>query len=194
VVQPGAHRTRSDWITVISAACIAIGWFGMDSLEVRFGPLSQGTRFYELLAVLRHPAALLFGVGDGYAIEVIAFAALCLAALAAVLAPQFTPVLAVRRPGALAGVLPLALMVLMGVALYRSGVRLDEGAPPGSMRGDLLRLAQDALQRAQGQLARHVTAGFGLYLSLSASLLLAARSCTRRRVPLVLPAGDYPPG
>jgi hypothetical protein len=165
----------------------------MDSLEVNLGRLSQGTRFYELLAVLRHPGVLLLGSGDGWDWQIAGFTLLCLAALGAALAPQFAPALAGRRAGALAGVLPLALMVLMAAALYHSGVRVDAQAPPDSVRADLLRLAHNALQRAQGVLARHVAAGPGTYLSLAASLLLAVRSLARAQALPALRATESPP-
>ncbi len=187
-----APYTHRDWVAVVCVACIAVGWFTMDSVEVSLGSMSVGTRFYELLAVQRHPSVLLFGTRDAYGMQVFSFTLLCLLVLAAALAPQFAPALAVRRRGASAGILPLALMVLMGAALYRGGLRLDATASPDSLRADLLRLAQDALQRAQNGLARHVTAGSGAYLSLLASLLLAVRSLTRLRVPLAQPGGELP--
>jgi hypothetical protein len=197
VFERDTEGTRRDWIALICVGCIALGWFAMDTLEVRVGRFSHGTRFYELLAVLRHPAALLFGVDDSYRFEVLVFTLLCLAALAAVLAPQLAPAPApaARRPGALAGLLPLALMVLIGTELYRGGVRLDVDAAPDALRADLLQLAQDVLQRAQDQFAHHVAAGWGAYLSMSASLVLAVRSLARLRAPLAaLPASEYPPG
>jgi hypothetical protein len=193
-MQQRAEGTGRDWIAVICVGCIALGWFAMDSLEVSVGRISRGTRFFELLAVLRHPGALLFGVGDGYGIEVITLTLLCLLALWAALAPQLSPALASRRPGALAGVLPLALMVLMAAELYRGGVRLNVDAAPDAVRANLLQLAQNVLQRAQDQFARHVSAGWGAYLSGSASLLLAVRSLAYRRAPLALRSSESPPG
>lgn len=194
MVAERAEGTGRDWIAVSCVGCIALGWFALDSLDLSLGRISHGTRFYELLAVLRHPAALLFGVGEGYGRELITFALLCVAVLWAALAPQLAPAGAARRPGALAGTLPLALMVLMAAELYRGGVRLDVDAAPDAMRAGLLQLAQDLLQRAQDQFARHVTAGWGAYLSLGASLLLAVRSLARLRTPLALRSSASPPG
>jgi hypothetical protein len=186
-------EVRRDWIAVACVGCIALGWFAMDSLEVSFGRLSQGTRFYELLAVLHRPVVLLLGAGDGSTWQVAGFTLLCLAALAAALAPQFAPALAGQRSGTLAGLLPLALMVLMAAALYHSGVHLEALAPPDSVRTNLLRLAQNALQRAQDVMARHVAVGPGAYLSLPASLLLALRSLARAQSMLALRAPASPP-
>jgi hypothetical protein len=192
VASERAQYTHRDWVAVVCVACIALGWFAMDTLQVSLGGMGVGTRFYELLAVQRHPSVLLFGSRDAYGAEIFWFALLCSGVLGAALAPQFAPALASRRRGTSAGILPLALMALMGAALYRGGLRLDAAAPPDSLRADLLRLAQDALQRAQGGLARHVTVGSGAYLSLLASLLLAVRSLARLRVPLANPAGELP--
>ena len=176
MTQARAPDRRRDWIALGCVGCIALGWFAMDSLEVRFGRLRQGTRFYELLAVLRHPAGLLLGVDDGSDGRVAAFALLCLLVLGAALAPTFLPPPVARRAAAPAGVLPLFLMLLTAAALYRSGLRLDAHAPPDTMRQDLLRLAQDALGRVQGALGRRIAVGAGAYLSLLASLVLALRS------------------
>jgi hypothetical protein len=175
-MQTSAPGRRRDWIGLGCVGCIALGWFAMDSLEVRFGHLRQGTRFYELLAVLRYPAGLLLGIDDGSDGRVIAFALLCLLVLGAALAPALLPGSAARRGMAPAGALPLSLMLLTAAALYRSGLRLDAYAPPDTMRQDLLRLAQDALGRVQGALGRRVAIGAGAYLSLVASLVLALRS------------------
>jgi hypothetical protein len=194
LLQERTERTERDWIAVICVGCIALGWFALDSLQVSLGRINHGTRFYELLAVLRYPAALVFGVGEGYGKEIVTFSLLCLAVLWAALAPQLRPAPGSRRPGALAGLLPLALMVLMAAELYRGGVRLNVNAAPDALRADLLRLAQDLLQRAQNGFARHVTAGSGAYLSLGASLVLAVRSLARRRAPLALPSAESPPG
>jgi hypothetical protein len=190
-MQQRAEGTGRDWIAMLCVGGIALGWFAMDSLEVSVGRISHGTRFYELLAVLRHPAALL-GVGDGYGMDIFTFTLLCLIALWAAAAPHLTPALASRRPGALAGVLPLALMLLMAAELYRGGVRLNVDAAPDAVRAGLLQLGQNMLQWGQKQFARHVSAGWGAYLSASASLLLAVRSLARLRAPLALRSSATP--
>jgi hypothetical protein len=172
---------RRDWIAVSCVGGIALGWFAMDSLEVRLGALRQGTRFYELLAVLRHPGDLLLGVDAGGDARVAGFAVLCLLVLAAALTPQWLALPAARRFPATAAMLPLILMLLTAIALVDSGVRLDAHAPPDTMRQDLLRLAQDALGRVQGSLARRVSLGAGAYVSVLASLVLAWRGLLARR-------------
>ena len=177
-----AADASRDWIAVACVGCIALGWFALDSLEVRFVALRQGTRFYELLAVLRHPGGLLLGVDAGSDVRVAGFAMLCLLVLGAALAPQWLAPPAARRVGAAAGMLPLILMLLTAAALYGSGVRLDANAAPDTVRQDLLRLAQDALGRVQDTLARRVAIGAGAYVSVLASLVLAMRGLLATRV------------
>ncbi|MFI4913898.1 MAG: hypothetical protein ACHQAR_01740 [Steroidobacterales bacterium] len=166
----GARLTRAPAVP-IALALIAVGWFGMNSIVVSLGRLSQGTRFYQLLAVIHHPAQLVAGVGESW--ETPIFAALCLAVLAAGLFPYFSA----RRSARLASLLPLALMCTCAYLLYSSGSMSQPPSEdvPNTLRGDLLRMAQHALARAQDRMAGHVGVGAGAYLSLLSSTFLAWR-------------------
>jgi hypothetical protein len=172
-VRASNAQRRIDATSAVGIGLIAIGWFGMDSFNVAFPGYSQGTRFYQMLVILRHPAVLFTGIGGGHGLEVAVFTLLCVLALLAVLAPLWST----HRAAWLAAALPLALM-LACFALLNSGSpgwQVEPASSSHALREDLLRFANDVMQRAQNHIARHVSLGAGGILSLLASAVLALR-------------------
>jgi len=170
-----------DTISVIGILIIAAAWFGMDTLSVSFAGFSQGTRFFQMLAITRHPVLLFTGVGSGHNLEIMAFALLCIVSLLAVLAPRFYH----GRHVWLATLSPLVLMLLCFALLYSGSPGWD--VPPSSsehaLRADLMHFANDVMQRAQNQVASHVGLGAGGIMALLASLALAVHG-TRKWLSL----------
>ena len=173
-------------LDVVTATCIiliGVSWFGLNTLVFSIGRLSQSTRFYELLSVLRQSSLLLSGVGSGHGLETVAFTLVCLLALTACLAPWLSP----RRSAWLAGTLPLALMLVCALALYYGGSSWPVDAAPDSLRGHLIRWGNQSMQWATGEVAQRVRLGAGAYLGLFGSVVLAGRAALRYRA-MALPA------
>jgi hypothetical protein len=183
---------RLDLIALLCLGLIAIGWFGMDALVVSFGRIGQNTRFYEFGVAMLHPAVLFVGVGTAHTIELWGFTLLTMATLITALA---VPMLFPHRSAWLAGWLPLALMLICFTLLYSNGSSGQDAAAYGSgLRGDLMRLANHAMQRAERPLISHISIGAGGVFALLISLVLAVRSTLNfrasreLRAPLTAPA------
>jgi hypothetical protein len=177
---------RLDLIALLCLGLIAIGWFGMDALVVSFGRIGHNTRFYEFGVAMLHPAVLFVGVGTSHTIELWGFTLLAVATLIAVLA---VPMLFPHRTAWLAGWLPLALMLICFTLLYSNGSNGQDAAAydPG-LRGDIMRLANHAIQRAERPLISHIGIGAGGVLALLISIGLAVRSTLNFRASRELPA------
>lgn len=165
---------RFDLFTLLCLALTTIGWFGMNTLVVRFGHFTQSTRFYELGVVLLHPSALFVGVGDSHTFALAIFCVLTMLALLVALA---APAILLRPHAWLTGWLPLALMLTCFALLYVSGTNAPAAVvADNSLRDDLMRLASHTMLRTQNALAAHIGVGAGAVLSLVAGLLLGIRS------------------
>ncbi len=161
----------------IALGCIFVGWFAMNTLVTEIGSLQQKFHFYNVWTILRDPFRLATGLTGGDRVATMAFAVVCVAALAAVLIP-----LRIRQRRAwLALMAPLALMTLCAVTLYyaTSGDLLAEQGSLGPGGSHLIRFANSLVNRTSESFARHVSIGFGAYLSLLASLFLAWKGLTR---------------
>src|SRR5579863_3696155 len=55
-VDENTARARFDRVAVICITVIGICWFALDTLVFSVGRVEQPTRFYQLLAVIDHPA------------------------------------------------------------------------------------------------------------------------------------------
>lgn len=167
-------RTTIDIVTAGCLALIMLGWFGMNTLVTTLGPMTESVRFYEMLAVLRHPALLFIGVGSGHVLETLSFSLLCLLVVAAAFLPPWSQ----RRNAWLAGLLPLALMLTSFALLYRGGPAWQpDASSPAHLFGDtLVRFANGAMARVSSHAASHVGLGWGGALALLASAALAIRS------------------
>jgi hypothetical protein len=151
--------------------CIFVGWFFVDTLVVTIGSLQHGVRFADISAVIADPTRLFFGIqGSSHRIM---FGLVCMLCLLAPLLPHLR-----RKPvNWLAYLAPLALMVVCGALLYSrtSGELFAAPSGAGTAGSSLLRFANDLVHQGTGLVSRHVAVGFGGYLALAASLVLALR-------------------
>ena len=159
------------WPTWLALAGILVGWFLLDTLVVRIGPLSNSLKFYDMAAVIADPGRVLFGLDAGHRLKSLAFGAVC-AALA------LAPLLAARLPtrlGAAAYASPLAAMLLCAAVLYQrtSGDLLTEPQQAAPLAHDFLRLANELLNRGAASMSRNVRIGAGAWVSFASSAWLA---------------------
>jgi hypothetical protein len=163
---------RIDTPTWIAMACIAIGWFWLNTLVAAFGPIQHAASFYDLPAVMKEPRWLLTGVSGAHSVGTLVFGFLC---LAVVVSPLF-PRLGYPRT-AWFNVAPLALMLLCGIGLYvrASSARIEPGDSMGRLGGYVAHWANGAAAWGGDVLARHIALGAGGYLAFAASAWLAVR-------------------
>lgn len=164
------------WVAVSS---ILIGWMFLNTLVVTVGPVQHRIRFFELSAVIANPPQVLFGLDNDHMVNSILFGSLCCAvALAPFLAHRLAP-----RLSSAAYFAPLALILVCGLVLYArtSGDLLNAPEAGNSLGGDLLRLANDLLNRGAGVAAKSVTVGAGGYLAALGSVWLAIQGGRRSR-------------
>jgi hypothetical protein len=185
---PIAPARHLDPIVAAAVACVVAGWFWMNICVTSVGRLQLGFRFYDMWQLIERPALLLTGLGDGYSGKRIGFGALCLLVALAPLSVYFRP--AGGRPSRfgpsmstwMASLAPLALMVLCGALLYYRTSPDYFAADPraGDLGREFIRFANQVAGKVVGGIARHVAPGAGAYVSLVASLVIAARGWQTR--------------
>jgi len=170
---------RLDGITWLALACIAAGWFYLDTLVVSAGPWRRAVHFYDLAAIIANPMQLFLGINHAHLPEVIIFTLVCLGVLATPLAPYLSRV----REAWLAYLVPLALMLICGGWLYArtSGDFFSTAADTGALTSDVVRFANDLFQRGTQPIARRVSIGAGSYVSIIGCLFLAYYGLRRYR-------------
>ena len=164
---------------LIALGGVFVGWFAMNTLVTQLGSLQQNLHFYNVWTVLRDPARLATGLTGVDRAEAFAFGVVCVAALFAVLIP-----FRIRHKRAwLAYAAPLALMMVCAVVLYyaTSGDLLADNGARGSTGSHVLEFANNLVNRATAAFARHISLGFGAYLSFLASMFLAWKGLGRYR-------------
>jgi hypothetical protein len=169
---------RIDAKTWIAMACIAFGWFGLNTLEATFGPLRHVAHFYDLPAIMTDPRWLLRGVSDSHTFGTVVFAFVCLLVIASPLLPR----LGYPRTTWL-NLLPLALMLLCSIVLYvkSSSTHIEAGDGAGKIGEYLARWANGAVGWTGDVISRHIAVGAGGYLSFLASGWLAAQGVLELR-------------
>jgi hypothetical protein len=177
VVRFDAQRDATQWSAGslpwpfwISLAAVCIGWFPCDTLSTTVGPLRLHFHFFDLASVIAQPTRLLIGVNRGDALT-IPFGVLCVATLAAPFAPRYW-----RHPFARFGpCVPLALMLICGVILYSvtSGDTFNSAPDAGSITSALTRFGNTLAGHASAVVAKHISIGLGVWLSLPAAIYLA---------------------
>jgi hypothetical protein len=133
--------------------------------------------FFDLAALIARPSRLLTGIHRGDALT-IPFGVLCLAALAATLAPRFT-----RHPIARFGpCAPLGLMLLCGVVLYSvtSGDTFTAAPGASSITNALTRFGNTLVGHASTVAASHIATGLGVWLAFPAAAYLAYGALGRK--------------
>jgi hypothetical protein len=178
-------RGELPWPFWVSLAAVFVGWFPCDTLTTTVGALRLHFHFFDLASLIARPARLLTGIHRGDALT-IPFGVLCLAALAATLAPRF-----VRHPIARFGpCVPLGLMLLCGLLLYSvtSGDTFTAAPGASSVANALARFGNTLVGHASTVAARHIGIGFGVWLSLPAAVYLAHGALGRKWQPSAVPA------
>lgn len=157
------------FVTVLAMLCVFIGWFFTDTIVASVGPLVHSVRFYALADAVGNPLRLFMG-GDVTS-ATIAFSVLCLACILAPLLPHW----AGNRALWPAYCAPLLLIVVVGLILYfRASHDLFTSADDADpVNRDLVRLANDLINKGGQLVARHVAIGLGAYLGFIGSLVLA---------------------
>jgi hypothetical protein len=166
--------TVAAWVAMFA---ILVGWFFLDTLVVTVGPVQHGVRFFELSAAIANPPRILFGLDNDHMFNSILFGLFCCAAaLAPLLARNLAPQLS-----AAAYFAPLALILICATALYlrTSGDLLAAPESSNTLGSDLVRLANDLLNRGAGVAAKSVTVGAGGYLAALGSVWLAVQGGRR---------------
>ena len=166
--------TVAAWTAIFA---ILVGWVFLNTLVVTVGPVQHGVRFFEFSAAIANPPRILFGLDNDHMFNSILFGVFCCAvALAPLLARSLAPSLLTAAYFA-----PLALILMCGLALYlrTSGDLLAAPDARNTLGSDLIRLANDLLNRGTGVAARSVAVGAGGYLAALGSVWLAVQGGRR---------------
>jgi hypothetical protein len=154
----------------VCLALVFVGWFPCDALSTTVGALRLHFHFFDLAAVIARPSRLVTGVNRGDVLT-LPFGVLCLAALAAPLAPRYLR----HRLARFGPYVPLCLMLACGVILYivTSGDMFTAAPGAGSIANALTRFGNSVAGHASAIAARHITIGLGVWMSLPATVYLA---------------------
>jgi hypothetical protein len=109
----------------------------------------------------------------------ILFSVICLLCLLAPLLPHWRA----ARWAWLGYLVPLALMVICGALLYSktSGEFFSAPTDASTLGGSVIRFANSLVRQSTGLVSKHVSVGFGGYLALAGSLVLAAQGMRHLR-------------
>jgi hypothetical protein len=172
---------KIDCVTWVALACIAVGWFWLNTLVATFGPIQHVVRFYELPVVMRDPRWLLTGISDAYPLSRVLFGIVCLVVITAPLLPR----LIFPRVPYLLSSAPFLLMLLCGIVLYvkSSTTHIEATDSLGRIGGYIARWANGTTTWAGDVVARHIAIGAGGYLSFLASGFVAIKAVIAPRQP-----------
>ena len=159
------------FVSVLAMFGLAVGWFFTNTLVTTMGPLEHDVHFFNFADAIVNPMRLFIG-GD-LTVGTVVFTLICVACLLAPLAPHWNGNRALW-PAYLA---PFLLMLIVGLILYVHASQdlfpTPDHADAGSR--DLVRLANDLVNKGGELVARHVSVGLGGYLAALGSLALAFR-------------------
>jgi hypothetical protein len=156
-------------VTVLAMLCVFIGWFFTDTVVASMGPLVHTVRFFSCADAIANPLRLF--TGSDVTNATIAFSVLCIACILAPLLPHW----AGNRALWPAYCAPLLLIIIIGLILYFRASH-DLFATPDdadAVSRDLVRLANDLVNKGGQLVARHVAIGLGGYLGVIGSVVLA---------------------
>jgi len=167
---PDSSGRRVNPLVLIALAGIFLGWFVLDTLVIRIGPMRHTLKFYEMFAAILDPPRVLMGLDSGHVFSSIAFGLVCATVLLACHVHSLPP--RCLRPMLVCA--PLLLMLLIALLLF---MRLpgDLFTDPGRgapIVSDLVRLANNVFNRGAAAITR-ANAGVGLWVSAAACVLLA---------------------
>jgi hypothetical protein len=164
----------------IALALTGIGWFALDTLQVKWGLISQGVRFVDMESVIAHPARLFSGLaGDRNGIAAALFTSLAIAAL-------ISPVALSARRSRFAWLgccAPLVLMLCVALILKlrTSGDLFRENGWVDTLGNDARHFANHVFRGASAAVAQKISVASGGYLALLSSAYLAGYGITRIR-------------
>jgi hypothetical protein len=158
------------WPFWLSLAAVLIGWFPCDTLTTTVGALQLHVHFFDLASLIARPARIVTGLNRGDALT-IPFGVLCMASLAATMAPGFSA----RRIARLGPCAPLALMLVTGAVLYAatSGDTFTAAPEAGRVTAALTHFGNLLVNRASNVVASRISVGLGVWLSVPGALYLA---------------------
>ena len=164
--------------TLVAMGALLVGWFFLNTVSIQVSSqYNVGLSFWKLLGILNSPAGLMNGLRDASGSSGI-YGFLCIAALAAPLAPQFWK----DKRAHLGGVLPLVFMLLVALMIYNGvndSLQQAQGAA-GFLGGEqAARMAESVSSMMLREAMRAISIGAGAYLALLASLYLAARGAMK---------------
>jgi hypothetical protein len=156
-------------VTVLAMICVFIGWFFTDTVVASMGPLVHTVRFYGFADAVANPLRLF--AGSEVTSVTIGFSVLCIACILAPLLPHWVG----NRALWPAYCAPLLLIIVVGLILYfrASHDLFTTGDDADPVNRDLVRLANDLINKGGQLVARHVAIGLGAYLGFIGSLVLA---------------------
>lgn len=159
---------------LVAAASLVVGWFFLNTVSVQLmSTMKTGATFWQILAVLNSPMGALAALG-GSAGSTGVYGFLAVAALVGPFVHFFW-----KDPRAhLGGALPLLFMLFVGIMIYvgiSDGVKQSQAAA-GAFGGQQAQqyAAQMAAEMTK-EAMKAISIGTGAYLSVAASLLLAAK-------------------
>ena len=166
---------RIDGASQMAMLAIFVGWFFVDTLVARLGPLQHGVRFFDISSAIADPTRIFFSVDASWRRGL--FVLLCLLCLLAPILPHWRT----ARWAWAAYLAPLALMVACGALLYSqtSSEFFTTAQDAQSLTGSVIRIANGLVHRGSGLVARHVSIGAGGYLAFAGSLALAVQGMRR---------------
>ena len=170
---------RIDGLSWLAMACIAVGWFGLDTLVATFGPVRHTAHFYDLPAVMLDPPRFLIGPAESLSAGRFVFGLLCVAVIALPVLPR----LGVSPARWLLISAPLLWMALCGIVLYVKTATAHIAAPErmGRLGGYLASWANGAMDWSGDVVARHIALGPGAYLALIGATWLAYKGANELR-------------
>jgi hypothetical protein len=167
------------WPALIALAAVFAGWFLLNFVLLKIGPLHQEFRFYDIPAVIARPLRLVFGMDNAALATTIPFGVLCVAVLGVALLPQLSS----RQFARFGACAPLALMVAGAAILWYQAAH--ETFPPPDDTSDIatafVNLANALAKPARTVVSKHLTLGPGAWLSLVGALYLAYHGLRRPR-------------
>jgi hypothetical protein len=170
---------KIDNITWVAMACVAAGWFWMNTLIATFGPIQHVVHFYELPSAMKDPRWLLAGIGASASLSTIGFGIACLLMIPAPLLPR----LGYPHVPWLLSCAPVLLMLLCGITLYvkSSSTHIEATDSLGRIGGYVAHWANGATAWTGDVVARHIRVGAGGYLAFIASGFLAVKGIRDQR-------------
>jgi hypothetical protein len=162
---------RADSITKVCVACLLLAWFFMATLTASLGSLEHGVRFFQFGVLIADPTRMFFPIP--VSLGLILFGLLCLLCLLAPLLARLED----KRLSHLLLLLPLTLFAGSALILYYRSSQdfLSSSADATDLAGRVIRLANRLAHQGSDVISRHIGVAAGGYVSLIASLVLAAR-------------------